>query len=141
MLQWLLCASRLLAIEAVQATFGQPLDSQDPIGRAVTVLLAYNTSQRRMEGWITFWQLSDPANWVVESSPGLLALLIAIREHLQSQFQRGEPFAPWPPIVPTLPPSDEIIDPVQASDIVTSPISSPVSDPPLEPTPEPLPTP
>lgn len=115
------------ATEAAQATFGQPLASQDAIGRALTVLLAYDASGRRDEGWAAFWQLSDPANWPGEETPGLLDLLSRIREHLLGQYGRGEPFAPWPPVAPTVPaPSDA--EGVGASNQITQ--TQPLPQPP-----------
>lgn len=126
------------AADAVQASYGQPLASQDPIGRALTVLLAYDASGRRDEGWGVFWQLSNPANWDGESAPDVLDLLTVIRAYLQGQFERGESFAPWPPVVPdAATPSDSI----QASEQITAPVSQPLPDPLLEPTAEPPPIP
>jgi hypothetical protein len=128
------------ATEAVQATFGQPLASQDPIGKALTVLLAYDASGRRDEGWAAFWQLSDPANWTGEITPGLLDLLGRIREHLQIQFDRGEPFASWPPTVPGLPASGDAATSVQASNQITQTDSLPQPEPTPEPPVEASPT-
>ncbi|MFZ2361788.1 MAG: hypothetical protein WA040_20795 [Anaerolineae bacterium] len=126
------------AAEAVQATFGQPLASEDPIGRALTVLLASDASGRRDEGWAAFMQLSDPANWTGETIPGLLDLLNRIRAHLQGQMERGEPFAPWPPTVPTLPAPSDAGSPVEASNQITQPLPLPLPEPP-QPSPVPLP--
>ncbi len=126
------------AAAAVQATFGEPLASQDPIGRALTVLLAYEASGRRDEGWAAFWLLSDPANWPGEGVPGLLDLLSRIRQHLQGQYERGEVFAPWPPLVPVLPAASNSDNAVQASNQITQPLPLPPPEPPsVEPTPEP----
>ncbi len=116
------------AADAVQATFGQPLASEDPIGRALTVLLAYDASGRRDEGWAAFLQLSDPGNWTGEAIPGLLDLLGRIREHLQGQFERGEPFAPWPPTVPNLPAPSDAGSPVEASNQITQPLPLPLPE-------------
>ena len=127
------------ATEAVQATFGQPLASEGPIGKALTVLLAYDASDRREEGWAAFWQLSDPVNWAGEATPGLLDLLTRIREHLRGQFERGEPFAPWPPTVPGLPAPSEAGAPVEASNQITQALPLPLPEPSLEPTPVPTP--
>ncbi len=85
------------AKSAVEATFGQPLPDQDTIGRAVTALIAYELAGQRDEGWTQFWQLSDPINWSGEAAPGLLAWIMRIRDYLKGQYDRGEPFAPWPP--------------------------------------------
>lgn len=123
---------------AVQATFGQPLTSQDPIGKALTVLLAYDASDRRDEGWTAFMQLSDPVNWPGEGAPGLLDLLVRIREHLQGQMERGEAFAPWPPVVPELPASSDTGSPVEASNQLTQPLPLPLPEVP-DPTPVPVP--
>lgn len=120
------------ATEAVQATLGQPLASQDAIGRALTVLLAYDASGQREEGWAAFWQLSDPANWPAEETPGLLDLLSRIRQHLLGQYERGEPFAPWPPITPTLPAPSDSDGAVGASNQVTQTQNLP-EPPPAEP--------
>lgn len=126
------------AAEGVQATFGQPLTSQDPIGKALTVLLAYDASGRREEGWAAFLQLSDPVNWVGEATPGLLDLLSRIREHLQGQIERGEPIAPWSPTTPNLPVPSDAGSPVEASNQITQPLSLPLPELP-EPSPVPLP--
>jgi len=64
------------------------------------VLLAYDASGRRDEGWTAFEQLSSPANWPGEAQPGLLAWFNQIRSYLAGQFERGEPFAPWSPLSP-----------------------------------------
>jgi len=85
---------------AVQASFGQPLASSDVIGKALAVLLAYDISGRRDQGWAAFQQLSDPANWPGEAQPGLMAWFVQIRTYLGGQFERGEPFAPWSPLSP-----------------------------------------
>jgi hypothetical protein len=127
------------ATEAVQATFDQPLASQDPIGKALTVLLAYDASGRREEGWSLFWQLSDPVNWTGEAASGLLDLLSRIREHVQGQFERSETFAPWPPTVPALTASSDAGDSVEASNQITQPLPLPPPEPPPEPSPEPTP--
>ena len=88
------------AKSAVEATFGQALSNQDTIGRAVTVLLAYELAGQRDEGWTLFWQLSDPANWNGEASAGLLDWMSQIRDYLKGQYDRGETFAPWSPTTP-----------------------------------------
>lgn len=130
------------AAEAVQATYGQPLASQDPIGKALTVLLAYDASGRRDEGWTAFWQLSDPVNWPGETTAGLLDLLGRIREYLRGQYERSETFAPWPPLVPGLSTTSDTGGGVQASNQITQPISAPPPEPPTaEPTPDPNATP
>ncbi len=127
------------AAEAVQATYGQPLASQDTIGTALTVLLAYNASGRRDEGWTAFWQLSDPVNWTGEAAPGLLDWLSRIREHLRGQYERGEPFAPWPPLTPSLSAASNAADSIQASNQITQPLPAP--PPAIEPTADPNATP
>jgi hypothetical protein len=129
------------ATEAVQATYGQPLASQDAIGRALTVLLAYDASGRREEGWAAYWQLSDPANWTGESAPGLLDLLGGIRGHLQGQFERGESFASWPPTAPGLPIASDAATSVQTSNQITQTDSLPQPEPTVEPPVEASPTP
>lgn len=131
------------AAEAVQATYGQPLASQEPIGQALTVLLAYDASGRREEGWTAFWPLSDPANWPGETTAGLLDLLSRIREHLRGQYERGEPFAPWPPVVPGLPGSSNASDAIQPSNQITQPqpLPQPLPPPAEDPTPDPNLTP
>jgi hypothetical protein len=121
------------AAEAVQATYGQPLASQDVLGKALTVLLAYDASGRRDEGWAVFWQLSDPANWPGEAIPGLLDWLDRIRQHLRGQFERGESFAPWPPLVPGLSVTSNAGDGIQASNQITQPLPAPQPEPPVEP--------
>ena len=88
------------AKSAVEATFGQPLPDQDTIGRAVTVLMGYELAGQRDEGWTLFWQLSDPVNWNGEAAAGLLEWMSRIRDYLKGQYDRGEPFAPWPPTTP-----------------------------------------
>jgi hypothetical protein len=122
------------AAEAVQATYAQPLATQDPLGKALTVLLAYDSSGRREEGWAVFSQISDPANWTGEEAPGLLDLLVRIRGHLQGQFDRGEPFASWPPVVPGLPLSGGAASSVEASNQVTQTLPPAQPEPPVEPT-------
>lgn len=129
------------AAEAVQATYGQPLASQDTLGKALSVLLAYDASGRRDEGWTVFWQLSDPVNWPGEAIPGLLDWLNRIREHLRGQYERGEPFAPWPPLVPSLSATSNVGDGIQASNQITQPLPVPQPEPPVEPTADPNATP
>lgn len=129
------------ASEAVQASYGQPLASQDPIGQALTVLLAYDASGRRDEGWAAFWQLSDPVNWPGETSAGLLDLLSAIRDHLAGQYERGEPFAPWPPLVPGLPGNSNAGGAIQPSNQITQPLPLPPPAPADQPTADPNLTP
>jgi hypothetical protein len=127
------------ATEEVLATHGQPLASQDTIGRALNVLLANEASNRREEGWTAFWQLSDPANWTGETIAGLLNLLSRIREHLRGQFERGESFAPWPPDVPGLAAPSDVGASVEASNQITQSLPLPPSDPPEEPSSTPAP--
>lgn len=81
----------------LEATYGQPLQGSLEIGKAVLVLLAYDASGRRDEGWAIFQEISDPVRWSGEAVTGSLDWLIAVREHLRGQFERGEPFLPWPP--------------------------------------------
>jgi hypothetical protein len=125
----------------VQATYGQPLASQDVLGKALTALLAHDASGRRDEGWALFWQLSDPVNWAGEAVPGLLDWLNRIREHLRGQYERGEPFAPWPPLAPSLSASSNAGNDIQASNQITQPLPAPPA--PVEPTTDPntIPTP
>ena len=63
----------------VEATYGQPLPGQNPLGRSVSMLLAYDAQGRREEGWPLFLQVSDPVNWTGEAQPGLIALMLRIR--------------------------------------------------------------
>lgn len=103
----------------VQSTYGQPLPDRHIIGRAVSVLLAYDAQGRREEGWQTFLQVSDPVNWEGEAQPGLVSLMLRIREHFDYLIQQGELFAPWPPESPSLSqPSDsnQAVPPAPSSD-------------------------
>jgi hypothetical protein len=84
----------------LESTFGAPLDAAAVTGKAVLILLAYAARGQRDEGWALFQQLSDPINWQGEAAEGATALLVAVRDHLRGQYERGEPFAPWPPRVP-----------------------------------------
>ena len=84
----------------VETTFGQALPSQDTLGQILTVLTAYELAGQRDEGWTIFWQLSDPVNWNGEAAPGLLEWITRIRDYLKGQYDRGEPFAAWPPTTP-----------------------------------------
>lgn len=118
------------AQSAVEATFGQPLPDQKTIGRTLTVLLAYEIAGERDEGWTRFMRLSDPANWSGEAEPGLLAWIGAIRDYIQGQYDRGEPFAPWPPTTPG------VFQPSTAGETVTPPVDVTAS-PPEEATPTP----
>ena len=68
----------------------------------MSVLLAYDAQGRRDEGWPIFLQVSDPVNWAGEAQPGLIALMLRIREHFDYLIKQGELFAPWPPEVPVL---------------------------------------
>lgn len=86
---------------AVEATYGQPLQGHPEIGKAVLLLLAYAAQGQRDEGWAQFEQLTDPTYWPEEANPGALAWLIAVRDHLRGQYERGEPFAPWPVTIPS----------------------------------------
>lgn len=91
--------------QAVEATYGQPLPAETVIGNAVRVLLAYAARGQRDEGWAVFEALTEPSQWPGEATPGALAWLTAVRDHLRGQYERGEPFAPWPhqPPSPTAP--------------------------------------
>lgn len=84
----------------VEATYGQPLQGQPEIGKAVLLLLAYAARGQRDEGWAQFEQLTDPGHWPEEANAGALAWLVAVRDHLRGQYERGEPFAPWPVAIP-----------------------------------------
>jgi hypothetical protein len=85
---------------AVEATYGQPLQGQPEIGKAVLVLLAYAARGERDEGWGVFEQLTDPGLWLGEANQGAMAWLTAVRDHLRGQYERGEPFAPWAVAIP-----------------------------------------
>ncbi len=125
------------ARSAVEATFGQALPDQDTIGRAVTLLMAYDLAGQRDEGWTLFWQLSDPANWNGEASAGLLEWMSRIRDYLKGQYDRGETFAPWSPTTPgvflpssageepTLPAEATTAPPAEASPSETVPLEAP----------------
>lgn len=118
------------ARDEVQATYGQPLPDRHIIGRAVSMLLAYDAQGRRDEGWSIFLQVSDPVNWAGEAQPGLVALMLRIREHFDYLIQQGEQFAPWPPEVPVLSNSSdsgETTTPVPASDQAPAPEETPTS--------------
>ena len=116
------------ARSAVEATFGQALPDQDTIGRAVTVLIAYELAGQRDEGWTIFWQLSDPVNWNGEAAAGLLEWMSRIRDYLKGQYDRGEPFAPWPPTAPG------VFQPSSTGEELT-PTGEATAGPPAEPTP------
>lgn len=120
------------ARDEVQATYGQPLPDKHIIGRAVSMLLAYDAQGRRDEGWTLFLQVSDPVNWAGEAQPGLVALMLRIREHFDYLIQQGEVFAPWPPEVPVLSNSSnsgETTTPVPASDQAPPPTELPAETP------------
>lgn len=89
------------ARQAVEATYGQLLQGEPEIGSAVLVLLAYTARGQRDEGWAAFQDLTEPSWWAGEATPGALDWLIAVRDHLRGQYERGEPFAPWPKQVPS----------------------------------------
>ncbi|MFN2164804.1 MAG: hypothetical protein ACK2U9_00905 [Anaerolineae bacterium] len=84
----------------LESTFGTPLDAQAVIGKAVLILLAYDARGQRDAGWPLFQQLSDPSNWQGEAAEGATDLLLAVRDHLRGQYERGEPFTPWLPQIP-----------------------------------------
>lgn len=119
------------ASDEVRSTYGQPLPDKHIIGRAVSVLLAYDAQGRREEGWPIFLELSDPVNWDGEAQPGLAALMLRIREHFDYLIQQGEIFAPWPPEIPVLsvPSNNGDATPVPASDGVPPPAEPPVETP------------
>ena len=108
----------------VETTFGQALPSQDTIGQVLTVLTAYELAGQRDEGWTLFWQLSDPVNWNGEAAPGLLEWITRIRDYLKGQYDRGEPFAAWPPTTPG------VFQPSSVGEV-----STPTGSPPAEVTP------
>lgn len=85
---------------AVEATYGQPLQGQPEIGKAVLLLLAYAARGQRDEGWAVFEQLTDPSLWPGEANQGAMAWLVAVRDYLRGQYERSEPFAPWPVTIP-----------------------------------------
>ena len=92
---------------AVESTYGQPLPGPAVFGQAITVLLAYEASGRREEGWAVFDLLSAPSNWNGEAWAGLLDWLRQIRNYVRGQYERGEPFAAWPPLSPPPVPAEE----------------------------------
>ncbi|MCS6844856.1 MAG: hypothetical protein NZ528_11145 [Caldilineales bacterium] len=104
------------ARQAVEATYGQPLQGEPEIGSAVLVLLAYTARGQRDEGWAVFQELTEPSRWTGEATPGAVARLTAVRDHLRGQYERGEPFASWPKQVPSpYLPSDQAPAAEQAS--------------------------
>lgn len=116
----------------VESTYGQPLPDKHIIGRAVSVLLAYDAQGRREEGWPIFLEVSDPVHWAGEAEPGLIALMLRIREHFDYLIQQGELFAPWPPEAPVLSNSSdagETTTPVPASNQAPPPAETPAETP------------
>jgi hypothetical protein len=121
----------------VEITFGQALPSQATIGQAIRLLMAYELAGQRDEGWSLFWQLSDPVNWSGEAEPGLLDWLTRIRDYLKGQYDRGQPFAAWPPTTPGVfqpsstgaqpPPVD--IPPAEVTPTETIPSEAPLETP------------
>lgn len=77
----------------LQSTFNQPLNIQTAFGPAISLLLAYDFSGRRAEGWEVFWQLTDPNNWP-GSSADALNLLNNLRTMTLTQFETNQPFLP-----------------------------------------------
>lgn len=117
---------------AVQASYNQPLATRDTLGKALVLLLAYDANGRREEGWPVFLNLTDLTHWNGESWAGLLQQLALIREYLRGQYERGEPFTPWPPLSPpdlAIVTTPSPAPPVEASTLVTgsvAPETSPV---------------
>ncbi|MEA3338261.1 MAG: hypothetical protein U9R25_20420 [Chloroflexota bacterium] len=96
------------ARQDLESSYGQPLQGQREIGRAVLLLLAYEARGQRDQGWSRFLELSDPSRWTGEAGQGATDLLIKVREHLRGQYERNEPFYPWPPEPPSLSGSDQV---------------------------------
>jgi hypothetical protein len=94
------------AQEELGVTYGQPLQGAGEIGQALRVLLAYEASNRRDQGWNIFLEATDPELWSGEAQEGAADLLLQVREYLSGLYELGEPFVPWPPKVPEVPPSN-----------------------------------
>lgn len=123
----------------VEATYGAPLRGHFEIGKALLVLLAYTARGQRDEGWALFEQLTDPTHWQGEAVEGATALLTAVRDHLRGQYERGEPFASWPPSAPSTGSSaastPETVAPTPVESSVPAPAENPTPVPAETPTP------
>jgi hypothetical protein len=129
------------AREILEASYEQPL-TYEAIGKAVLILLAYAARGQREEGWALFWELSDPARWPGEITPGVAELLSRIREHLRGQYERGEVFLPWVASPPLPPSSDsgEILPDQPSPETPPADAATPEASAEETPTPVPLPT-
>ncbi len=81
------------AQERVSATFGGPYQPQEVLGPAISLLLAYDFTGQRRQGWDEFLRLTDVANWT-QIDPEDLNQLEALREMLRQQFETNQPFTP-----------------------------------------------
>jgi len=74
-------------------SYAQPFDAQTVFGPAVSLLLAYDFSGQRWQGWDEFMILTAPANWSQISLEGQTQLE-NLRAMLARQFEANQPFSP-----------------------------------------------
>lgn len=65
--------------------------AESALTEAFRLLLDYENSGRRDEGWQVYWNLTDPANWPHIDST-IVEFINCAREYHRAQFDSGEPF-------------------------------------------------
>lgn len=82
--------------ESIEGTYGLEIDeglAEVILTEAFGVLIDYDNSGRRDQGWQVYWVLTEPGHWTY-SSPEVSERLISQRERHQTQYQAGAPFEP-----------------------------------------------
>lgn len=81
--------------ESIKDSYDDEIDFsvlEEVLGKAFRLLLDYENSGRRDEGWAVYWELADPENWEHIGQP-LAEYLNEWREHHKAQYEAGEPFS------------------------------------------------
>jgi len=80
--------------EYVESTYGVEMDERTAevvLTQAFGLLIDYENSGRRDEGWQAYWELTDPEHWSF-SSPEASEIITTRRELHRVQYEAGEPF-------------------------------------------------
>jgi hypothetical protein len=78
----------------VQESYGKSMDTWaavDVMAQAYGVLLDYENSGRRDEGWSIYWELTDPQHWP-DLNQETAQVIIGRRERLRSRYETGREF-------------------------------------------------
>ena len=81
-------------VKTIEDSYGSVLDEYT--ANEVTVagfglLLDFENSGRRDEGWRLYWQLTDPSNWT-DLNPAAEKIIIEKRATHREQYESGKPF-------------------------------------------------